>query len=550
MTILKRIYLLLQADERKKAGRIVASVFATALLDLIGLAALLPMLYFLMEESGEKDKSAFFLYFCLPAVMVILLKCVLSTLLTRYRNRCLLAFYRRLSFSMNSAYCRRGLLFVRGQGSNRLAHEVNAVCYAFSHHLLASVCRMAGDLLLTVFITLALWIWNGATVLILYASFLPFMVFYFFGVRKRVKEYGTEDMEARREQARVVTDTFRGYAELEVNGAFAPLQQSFLKGMDRISASRLKLDTLLQLPLLLSELSAVLALALLVGFGNGDVKMLISLFAVAAFRLLPALRNILTGWTQIQNAACCLDIIEQGMGNAPEEPGTPTEEIGFTREITMQQLTYTYPDGITVLKDFGCTVRKGEYVGFRGPSGTGKTTLFNLLTGLLEPTSGEIRIDGTPLTRSTCDSWRRQLGYVPQEVFVFDGTLAENIALGGGQPDRFKVAKLLEQVALSEWVETLPKGMDTPMSEAGAGMSGGQRQRIGIARALYRDASVLLLDEATSALDNETESGINQTLKQLKAKNAGLTILSIAHRDSSLGYCNRIVNIEKYEQNI
>lgn len=171
--------------------------------------------------------------------------------------------------------------------------------------------------------------------------------------------------------------------------------------------------------------------------------------------------------------------------------------------------------------------------------------MFNLLIGLIEPVSGEIRIDGKRLTAELRTSWMKHIGYVPQEVFIFDGTLAENIALGCPEIDAERIKDILEKVRLGDWLKSLPQGIETRLSEAGAKLSGGQKQRIGIARALYRKVSVLLLDEATSALDNETEKEINDTVKQLKEVHGGLTILSIAHRESSLSYCNRIIQIEK-----
>ena len=194
----------------------------------------------------------------------------------------------------------------------------------------------------------------------------------------------------------------------------------------------------------------------------------------------------------------------------------------FEKEITVKELAYAYPGSGAVLEKFNCRICKGEHVGFKGSSGVGKSTLFNLLAGLLEPNSGEIWIDGILLNGTTRSSWMKRLGYVPQEVFIFNGTLAENIALGRKKIDYDRVKEILEQVSLSRW----------------------QRQRIGIARALYIRVEVLLLDEATSALDNVTEKEINETLCQLKEKYKGLTILSIAHRESSLTYCERIITIK------
>lgn len=541
MKILKRIYRLLQADERQKLINMAVTVCLSALLNFAGLAVLLPVLYFLLEEGG-RNKAAFF--FCMLAIAFILIKSFISMLITRYQNQCLLSFYRRLSFSLFSAYYNRGLLFIREQGTNKLRYETNAVCYGFSHSLLAPICSMAGEILLITFVTTALLIWNGTTVLILLASFIPFMCFYIFGVRKKVMKYGTDDMNVKREQARIVSEAFNGYVEVKVNGAFPTLQRSFLEGMDQISHNRMKLDMLLRLPMLLSELSVICGLTLLVVFAEGDVVMLAGVFAVASFRLLPALRSILNGWTQIQHSIYCLDVIEEGLKDFQDKREEEEQDISFEREIDMNGICYAYPGGESILKDFHAHIDKGEYVGICGTSGVGKSTLFNLITGLIEPQSGEITIDGVPLTRKTCTSWMKQIGYVPQEVFIFNGTLAENIALGCEQTDRPLIEEIIEKVSLGKWVKSLPKGTDTVLSEAGCELSGGQKQRIGIARALYKKASVLLLDEATSALDNETEKEINRTLQQLKEKEEGMTILSIAHRESSLSFCERIITIE------
>lgn len=532
-------------EERKKGMKVAGAVFLTALLDFVGLAALLPVLYYLLE-GGENQQAA--LWFSLMAVGLILFKSVLVVGFTRYQNRYLLSLYKRLSFSLFSSYYRRGLLFIREQGSNRLGYEVNYMCFAFSQSMLAPILRMAGDGLLIILVTIALLVYNWATVLLLYVSFLPIMGIYIWGVRKQVKKYGEQELQAKREQAKVVADTFRGYTELEVNGAFATRQESFLEGMDKVMQSRVKLDTILRIPLFLSELSVIIGLALLVAFGTGDVKVLVGVFAVAAFRLLPALRAVLTGWTQVQNVTTCLEVIEEGLKGMAEERPEVCPDISFEKEIVMDDLSYTYPEGEKVLDGFRANIQKGEYVGFRGYSGVGKSTLFNLLLGFLKPTGGEIRIDGEVLTPEVQPSWLRRVGYVPQEVFVFHGSLAENIALGCKEVDREKVLHMLQLVSLDKWLDTLPNGIDTVLGESGGRLSGGQKQRIGIARALYKEIDVLFLDEATSALDNATEKEINETLNNLKRTYERLTILSIAHRESSLAYCDRVITLENDDE--
>lgn len=539
--MLKEIYHLLLPSERRMGMRVIMAVFFSALLNFAGLAALIPVLLFLIEEKEEKGEA---LLFCLLAVGFILFKNVLVMGLSRFQNYFLLSLYKRLSFSLFSSYYHRGLLFISRLGSTRLGYEVNYVCYAFSMSLLSPLLNMTADVLLILLVTAVLLVYAPMTVLMLYLAFFPFMLMYIFGIKRRIRYYGKKELLARREQTRIVTEAYKGYAELEVNHAFPSLQHSFLKGLDTISFCRLKLETVYHLPLCLSELSVVIGLTLLALSGTGNVKALVGIFAVGAFRLLPALRESLSAWTQIQNSVFCLRIIKAGMEDlfsTFEEK--PTAGLSFEKEIAISNLSYTYPEGKRVLKEFDCTIRKGEYIGIRGSSGIGKSTLFNLLLGFLKPDGGEIRIDGVLLSAENRKLWHRRIGYVPQGVFILDGTLAENVALGCCDISKEKVKRILRQVRLDEWVDELSLGIDTLLGESGARLSGGQKQRVGIARALYKEADILLLDEATSALDTATECEINEMICGLRNDYRGLTVLSIAHRESSLAFCNRIITL-------
>ena len=539
--MLKEIYHLLLPSERRMGMRVIMAVFFSALLNFAGLAALIPVLLFLIEEKEEKGEA---LLFCLLAVGFILFKNVLVMGLSRFQNYFLLSLYKRLSFSLFSSYYHRGLLFISRLGSTRLGYEVNYVCYAFSMSLLSPLLNMTADVLLILLVTAVLLVYAPMTVLMLYLAFFPFMLMYIFGIKRRIRYYGKKELLARREQTRIVTEAYKGYAELEVNHAFPSLQHSFLKGLDTISFCRLKLETVYHLPLCLSELSVVIGLTLLALSGTGNVKALVGIFAVGAFRLLPALRESLSAWTQIQNSVFCLRIIKAGMEDlfsTFEEK--PTAGLSFEKEIAISNLSYTYPEGKRVLKEFDCTIRKGEYIGVRGSSGIGKSTLFNLLLGFLKPDGGEIRIDGVLLSAENRKLWHRRIGYVPQGVFILDGTLAANVALGCCDISKEKVKRILRQVRLDEWVDELPLGIDTLLGESGARLSGGQKQRVGIARALYKEADILLLDEATSALDTATECEINEMICGLRNDYRGLTVLSIAHRESSLALCNRIITL-------
>lgn len=538
--IYRRIINLLLPGEKKKGWMVVCTVFINSLLDFIGLASLLPVLYYLLE-GGENRKAA--IYFALFAFAVIVIKSLLSTLFGRYQGRYLLSLYKRLSFSLYSRYYNNGLLYIREQGHSNLGHAVNYMSYTFSEGILSPMLRIAGDGLLIILVSIALLIYDWRTIAVLYICFIPFIVFYIFFIRNKAAEYGREEFNAKRQQARIVADTFRGYQELEVNGAFPQLQKSFLEGVDKVSENRVKIITIQKFPAFLSEAAVIIGLAVMVIMGGKNAGMLIGLFAVAAFRLLPAVKGILNGYTQIQNSLPSLETIEEGMSESSLHAEQDEGQISFNTAIKGRGLTFKYIDQPIEFADF--TINKGEYVGFSGYSGVGKTTLFNLILGFLKPSTGEILVDDTPLYPGNRKSWLSQIGYVPQEVFIFNGTLAENIALGYPLPDRARVHKILEMVSLKDWAASLEGGIDATLGESGGKLSGGQKQRIGIARALYKGASVLLLDEATSALDNATEKEINMMLDKLRGECEGLTILSIAHRESTLSYCSRIINLEE-----
>jgi ABC-type multidrug transport system fused ATPase/permease subunit len=446
----------------------------------------------------------------------------------------------------------------------RLGYEVNFLCYSLAFNVLDPLTRMTGEAMLFVIVSLALMVYSPLMTLLLYAALVPLVVAYVKVVRRRVRMYGERDLEERRRQSRLVMETMQGYSELELNAAFPQQYRSLDEGFSRLRNDRLRLQVIQQSPLFLSEMSVVLGLTLLVIFVQGDVRTSAGVFAVAAFRLLPAMRNVLNGWTSVQNALYSLEVVEKGLGDeASEEAGDAmADEAGnlepdkarnkkpsivplpFQHEIAFQSLSFSYVEGQSVLNAFTARIAKGEYVGLSGPSGVGKTTLFNLLMGFFEPSSGGITIDGTPLTAANRAAWQRRLGYVAQDIFVLRDTLARNIALGSETVDEQKALRVMRQACLADWLDSLPEGLQTPLGEGGCTLSGGQKQRLGIARALYKEADVLLLDEATSALDNETERAVNTTLEQLKREHPGLTIVVIAHRESTLAYCDRVIRIE------
>ena len=541
---LKAIYGLLTKEERRRGVWVALSVLVRALLDFAGVAALIPIL---ITVFGERTDVRTSLLVCGLALAFVLLKNVMVIFLARFQSGFLLHLYQVFSRKMFCNYYHRGLLFQKSKSSVQLAHEVNFVCYTFSLCILSPIFRIAGEALLLLLMVTALMLWEPMIGALLCFVFMPIVMSYVWMVKGRLRQYGTEELEARRKQSRTVVEAFRGYTELEIAQAFRSSLTSFDEGLKVINHSRLRMETVQLLPSCLSEVAIVIGLALLLLAGDGNLGVVSGVFAVAAYRMIPAVRGILNGWNTLQNASYSIDVVVDGVNDGQMADGYGYgdgygEDFTFNRSLELKHLTFAFPDGEVILDDFNAIIRKGERIGVRGPSGSGKSTLFNLMLGFFPPTSGSVEIDGRQLTLKNRRQWHRLVGYVPQEIFIIQGSLADNIALG--RPiDKEKIGRVLEQVQLKEWAATLPEGMDSSLGEYGSRLSGGQKQRIGIARALYKDAEVLFFDEATSALDNQTEQEINQALQELSATHKELTMIIIAHRESSLTFCDRVMEI-------
>ena len=280
----------------------------------------------------------------------------------------------------------------------------------------------------------------------------------------------------------------------------------------------------------------LIAIILKLNFGHGELDTFIpqlATFAVAAFRLLPSVGRINEHVNNILYAVPSVDLIYGDLKGIEDYQESKGEEEGkewsFEHEITAKHITYAYPNTDTnVLEDANCVIPKGKTVAFIGSSGAGKTTMADIILGLLAPQRGKILVDDIDVFKNLT-MWHHQIGYIPQVIYLSDDTIRNNIAFGihEDQIDEEAVRTALKKAQLAEFVDTLPDGLDTIVGDRGVRLSGGQRQRIGIARALYHDPEILVLDEATSALDNETETAVMEAIESLQGSK---TMIIIAHR--------------------
>jgi len=280
--------------------------------------------------------------------------------------------------------------------------------------------------------------------------------------------------------------------------------------------------------------------------GIATVLPVLGALALGAQRLLPALQQSYAAWANITGYSASLadtiDLLEQPLPVDVLQPAPAL--LPFQDSIRFAAVRFRYSsDGPWVLDGLNLTIPKGARVGLVGRTGSGKSTTLDLLIGLLMPTEGELLVDGQPISGNRVRAWQRTIAHVPQSIYLADTTLAENIAFGVPRDaiDLDRVRQAARQAQIADFIENQPEGYNAFVGERGIRLSGGQRQRIGIARALYKQASVLVFDEATSALDNATEQSVMDAIEGL---NRDLTILLIAHRLTTVRRCDTIVELE------
>lgn len=552
---------------RTRGIMVTVTILLRTLLNFMGLAALLPVLYLILDSEnidtnpylsalynylGFTSNTTFVVTIALSVVAFIAIKCLINLLLYRFERDYIYSLYRYLSRNLYIDYFNRGLSFIKGSNSAVLSRNVNVVCYTFVAGVLRPLAVVFSEVMLFVLIFISIAIYSPMAALLVIAIFIPAVVLYVTLVKQRLNRYGTIENEAQRVKFRDTVETYRGYADIEINNAFTGMLSAFDTNTETMVRVGAKNATISTLPQIFTEIALAAGMALLVslsvGLESGEMKILFGIFAVAALRLLPSIRAIMSAWTSLRYNRYAIDIIRDADIDNPAvvEDSSP-ERLHFEDKIEVNDLHFRFEDSQSdTLSNINFTINKGEKIGINGRSGAGKTTLFNLLLGLYTPTAGTITIDGKILSAENRRKWQNAIGYVSQSVFLTDSTLLSNIALGckEEQIDMDRINMAIEAASLGEFVASLPNGINTRIGECGALLSGGQRQRIGIARALYKGAEVLFFDEATSSLDSQTEQNINEAIVALAKANSSLTIVVIAHRDSSLSYCDRVITLK------
>ena len=571
---IKRLRHILTRREQLQVVALLVAIIFMALAQTMGVALVMPFIAVVMEPllvfenrwlswvygtlnfTSEKN---FIIFTGVVLFATIFLSNAVSAFVTWFKLRFSGAINHRLSCRLLAKYLAMPYAFFLNQHSSDLSKnvlsEVGALTGSYLNPLLDIITR--GLFALSMLIML-LWVNVVISLVVLVFIGGAYLAIYW-RVNKNLQHRGAKRFKANKMRFKAADEAFGGIKETKVLNR----EVFFLNSYSRASFKQFRYSTwnavIQQMPRFALESLAFggiiifVIVSLLTLEDARQVIPLAGLFAFAGYRLMPALQELFSSFTKMKFNQAVLDRIYQDIttGETPVidyevvRKSLP-EPIPFEQEISLDNISYSYPNArCPVISKICLTIKRNSAVALVGPTGAGKTTLADIILGLLPPQEGKLLVDGVPIDQSNVIRWQRNIGYVPQYIYLSDNTVARNIAFG--LPDHQIDRKTLEHAArvanIHDFItEELPTGYDTLVGERGIRLSGGQRQRIGIARALYHDPKVLVFDEATSALDGITEEAV---LNAMENASKLKTLIIIAHRLTTVKSCDVIYMIEK-----
>jgi len=558
---IKKIINLLDRDELIGVRKLVLIVILVAFFDLVGIASIMPFMSLVaninLVDSNEylfwvytnfdfDNKKQFLFFLGILVFSFLILSLALRALMTYQILKFTYEKQYLISKRLLNNYLEKPYLWIISRHSSELSKNILTESSVVVEHGLMPLIILITNSILVGSIALLLIFFTPALFLGVLGVFSISYFFIYKFVYKKIDLFGKERLKNNEKRFQVVEETFSLIKFLKINELYKKFTKNYFSAAKNYSSSQTNAMTIKNMPKFLIEavvFGGMIVVTLFLINSNKEfhqVISILSLYAIAGYKLMPSIQQIFGSISQLRFAGPSLDLISSQLFEPRKDEIDLQEEIYFNKNIKLKNVTFFYDkSNYQGLSSINLTINRGSNIAFIGSTGSGKTTLVDLIIGLICPQNGAIYIDDTKLSKFNYLSWQRKIGYVPQNVILFDGSLAENIALSGSSKeiDMQKVVNVAKIAMLDDYIENLPAKYESMVGDKGSKLSGGQKQRLGIARALYQSPSVLILDEATSALDSSTEKKL---LNELKIYSKDITLLMITHKESTLNLCEKI----------
>ena len=551
-------------------------ILVSSFLDLIGISTIVPIVSLLSAPSTEEaiqdnallrllsiifnttDTTKLSVIALVSIIFIYIIKTLYAFLMTYVTNKFTMTFNRNLRARLMQVFLAMPYEYHHENNSSTLirksTYDVDTFCNAVNGFL-SFLVKTTTSLTIIVYLFISSWIVTLTTGFIL----LIFAFLTIFILKNKNRRIGKQIQQLNSFNYQYLSQSFNGIKESKICNNEDFFINQYVKNVTNINNLSLRRKMYSSIPghsiEFMGMLGIVLSLLIIIGIGNTDRYQIISTFAIFAYaiiKLLPCVIEMTSYVNDFSFYSSSVETIHNDLNDISQlekqiEKNDMHQTLAFSDSIRIENVSFSYRDNMSskILKNISFTIKKNTSVAISGVSGAGKTTLVDIILGLLKPTSGNVYCDNENIN-DNLRGWRDNLSYVPQNIFLIDDSIKNNVAFGidKNKVEEDKVWKALEKAQLSDFVKQSPNGLDTVIGERGIRLSGGQRQRIGIARAFYRDSNVIVLDEATSALDYETEKNI---LDHVISFSKDHTLIIITHRLNTIDTCDHIYKIENGE---
>lgn len=570
LEVVRNLFNLLTSSQRKRFYVLQILLSLTAILEIVGIASIVPFIALvgdmdrlntdtiigqIYQSTGISSQIQF--VFILGS-FVLLILCV-SSIVSMYSMWKISMFAFKLGTEISDRlyqyYMQQNLLFHASATSAELTKKIATETQRVTGGVIMPIMQINARIFLVICLTCGMLIYDPMVALVGLATFSLAYIVIFIGVRRRILKNGQVISKVIEVRFRLMNEGFGGIKDLLILGREEEYVDRFSKTGQQFSQSLGANAALAHVPKYLIELlafgSMIALLLYLIANHEGNLSMILpvlSAYAITTFKLLPALQQLYASFAIIKGNISAFKSIEDDLVLSTQNIITSDEirevELSPTKSVSIENVTFTYPEkNSPAIVDLSMNIPIRSITGIVGPSGCGKSTLIDIILCLIKPESGCVRVDDELISLENERAWRNLIGVVSQDIFLTEGTIAQNVAFGipNEKININRVKTALDLANLNEFVGTLESGLHTKIGERGVQLSGGQKQRIGIARALYQEVKILIFDEATSSLDGLTEKMIMDAIETLRGDK---TIILIAHRLKTIQNCNQIFFLE------
>jgi ABC-type multidrug transport system fused ATPase/permease subunit len=567
-TVCKLLELLIP-QERGLAAFLVGMMLVMALLDVVGVASIMPFiavlsnpeivntnafLAWLQHTLGATSGQDFLFMLGVLVFFLLLASLGFKALVTYAQVRFTLMREYTIGHRLIAGYLRQPYTWFLNRNSVELGKTVLSEVSNVVHGAMVPMMSLIAQSIVAIAMLTLLFVVDSILAIKIFAAMGAAYGIIFVLMNKFLFRIGQERFVANQRRFTAVNEAFGAVKEVKVGGLERAYARRFAVPAATYAGNHVTSYMVAQLPRYALEAFSFGGMLILIlylmarGGGLATTLPVVAVYAFAGYRLMPALQQVYASFSQLRFAGPALDALHMDLVNLPRNnsPDSTIPEMRLQKSILLKNVEFSYPhSALPSLKNIDLEIKSRSTVGLVGATGSGKTTLVDLILGLLPPQKGVIMVDGQVINAEHRRAWQKIIGYVPQQIYLTDDTVAANIAFGidPADIDYSSVHRAARIANLHDFImHELPDRYNTLVGERGVRLSGGQRQRIGIARALYHNPQILLLDEATSALDNLTEQAVMEAVISLRHD---ITIVLIAHRLSTVRLCDTIILLEK-----